>query len=331
MATIAVSNVFICDLPVRMDNYDGCSHGCSYCFVRLKRDISQVKGTDISQQLQSFIQGKRVQELKMFDYDIPLHWGGLSDPFQPLERKLRLSEKLLKIFAETQYPFVISTKGIVVFDYIELLKKCNCVIQFSAVCKRYDQYEPEAMPFEKRLEAMKLLSPYKRVVARMQPYQPFVLKDTLGSIEQFADAGIYGIAFEAMKYKKKTPNTLPIGGDYLFPINILKAHFFKLKDKANSLGLKFFGAENRLRQFGDSLCCCGVEGMGWQYHKANLNHHLFDPEGVTLTDGCIHNTKSSTCRQDTKSGMFVKNNSFTSILELAKQDKGLVEQLLPIK
>ena len=331
MASIAVSNVFICDLPVRMDNYDGCSHACSYCFVKLKRDISQVKGTDISQQVLSFIRGNRVQELKMFDYDIPLHWGGLSDPFQPLERELRLSEKLLKIFAETQYPFVVSTKGEAIFDYIDLLKECNCVIQFSAVCERYDKYEPNAMPFKRRLEAMSLLSPHKRVIARMQPYQPFVFNDCKASVKQFADSGVYGIAFEAMKYKTKTPNTIPIGGDYLYPIDLLKKHFFALKDIANSLNVQFFGAENRLRQYGDSLCCCGADGMGWQFHKANLNHHLFDPDGATLTDGCIYNTKASTMRQDTKSGRFSKNNSFTKVLELAKQDKGLVEQLLPIR
>ncbi len=26
------SQVILCDLPVRMDTYKGCSHNCKYCF-----------------------------------------------------------------------------------------------------------------------------------------------------------------------------------------------------------------------------------------------------------------------------------------------------------
>lgn len=331
MGNISASNLYICDLPVRMDNYVGCSHACSYCFVKLKTDISKIRGIDMSKSLRSFISGNRTKELAIFDYDIPLHWGGISDPFQPLERELRLSEKLLNIFIETQYPFVVSTKGIAIFDYIELLKQCNCVVQISAVCSKYDKYEPNAMTFEQRLEAMKLLSPHKRVIARIQPYQPFVYKDVLNSIERFAEAGIYGAIFEAMKYKKATKNTIRLGGDHVYPIELLKEHFYTIKKLANSLGLKMFAGENRLRQFGDDLCCCGINGMGWQYHKANLNHHLFDPDGATLTDGCDKCMHLAKLRQDTISVNFFSKTPFSEALELASKDKKMVEQLLPIK
>ena len=38
-----MSNILICDMPLRFDTYKGCSHGCEYCFVKLKRDISKIQ------------------------------------------------------------------------------------------------------------------------------------------------------------------------------------------------------------------------------------------------------------------------------------------------
>lgn len=62
--------------------------------------------------------------------------GGVSDPFQPCERYYRMSYNALRVFAETKYPFVVSTKGRIIAEpeYLELLKKCNCVVQISMVC-----------------------------------------------------------------------------------------------------------------------------------------------------------------------------------------------------
>ena len=153
----------------------------------------------------------------------------------------------------------------------------------------------------------------------------------MNSIERFAEAGIYGAIFEAMKYKKATKNTIKLGGDHVYPIELLKEHFYTIKKLANNLGLKMFAGENRLRQFGDDLCCCGINGMGWQYHKANLNHHLFDPDGATLTDGCDKCTHLAKLRQDTQSVNFFSKTPFSEALELASKDKKMVEQLLPIK
>ena len=60
----------------------------------------------------------------------------MSDPFQPCEKTMRISYRALQVFAETGYPFVVSTKGKLVADdeYLELIKKCNCAVQISMVC-----------------------------------------------------------------------------------------------------------------------------------------------------------------------------------------------------
>ena len=85
------SQIILCEVPIRFDNYVGCSHGCKYCFVTRKADISQVKLGESTQALREFIAGKRTTDTQWCDWNIPLHWGGMSDPFQPAELQYRRS------------------------------------------------------------------------------------------------------------------------------------------------------------------------------------------------------------------------------------------------
>ncbi len=119
------SQITICDLPIRFDTYEGCTHACAYCFVKLKKDISQVKKGEGIKSLIDFIQGKRSRDLNWCDWNIPIHWGGVSDPFQPAEKIQKLSLQALKVFAKTKYPFVVSTKGALIAEepYLTLLSK----------------------------------------------------------------------------------------------------------------------------------------------------------------------------------------------------------------
>lgn len=152
----------LCDLPIRFDTYSGCSHDCKYCFARKKSELHKIKSKDCSKQLKAFIRGERTLETEWCDWNIPLHWGGMSDPFQPAERIEGASLKALKIFAETGYPFVVSTKGNVIADerYIDVIKDCNVVLQVSAACSLYNKIEKGAPTFDERVSTIKKVAPY---------------------------------------------------------------------------------------------------------------------------------------------------------------------------
>lgn len=276
------SQITICDVPVRYDTYEGCSHACRYCFVNRKRDISHIKRGEGVEALKSFIQGNRTNLLKWLDWDIPLHFGGMSDPFQPIERTERRTLEALKVFAETQYPFIVSTKNKLIAEepYLSLIKQCNCVVQFSAVCPQYNSIERGASTFEERMEAAAKISPYKRVIIRVQPYLPELKANLLQSLQDFAGAGAYGITIEGMKYIIAKKGTVRVGGDNCYPKELLARDFAEIKAKTHALGMRFFCAENRLRSMGDDLCCCGIEGLGWKTNTGNLVHMLFDKENV---------------------------------------------------
>lgn len=84
------SQVTLCDLPIRFDTYKGCSHLCKYCFAAKKRELNDIKRGETINQLLNFIKGNRSINTNWCDWNIPLHWGGMSDPFQPIEKKVSI-------------------------------------------------------------------------------------------------------------------------------------------------------------------------------------------------------------------------------------------------
>lgn len=269
------SQCWLCDLPIRYDTYEGCTHDCKYCFVRRKSGL-EVKNGESANALRKFIEGYRNRETNFVDWNIPLHWGGMSDPFQPCERKYKRSLEALKVFAETGYPVVISTKGRICVEepYISLIRKCNAVMQVSALCSKYDHLEKGAPPFEERLEIIETLSKNaKRVIVRCQPYIHDVFPDVYANIKRFAGAGAYGVIFEGIKFIKKKTGLVKRGGDWVQPKELLQIDFAKFKKECHANGLKFYSGENCLRSMGDSLTCCGIDGLeGFIPNRYNLNH-----------------------------------------------------------
>jgi len=320
-----MSNILICDMPVRFDTYSGCSHMCRYCFVKRLSDISKIEKKESAKVLYNFIQKRRAGEtvLGIFDYDIPIHWGGLSDPFQPAESLHRESLKCLQVFRDTQYPFVVSTKGSIIADdeYLAFLKDCDCAVQISAVCSSYDKSEPGAPSYDKRVDIMGKISKYKRVIVRIQPLLPSVADEVINNLPRLRDAGVYGVIVEFMKYRTKKEGTVKVQGDHAYPLETIKPIFDRLKNKAHDLGLKVFSGENRLRQYGDGLNCCGVGDM-WKCHTHNLNHAIFGDlcfQPIHDVPGTIDN---SFVFGINNRGKALKLFSYKEILGLSLRDKG---------
>ncbi len=331
------SQITICDLPIRFDTYEGCTHACAYCFVKLKKDISQVKKGEGIKSLIDFINGKRTNDTNWCDWNIPLHWGGVSDPFQPAEDVYKLSLQALKVFAETKYPFVVSTKGSLIAKepYLSLLSKCNVVLQVSLVSPLFDKIEQGAPTYEERIKIISKVAPkVKRLIIRIQPFVIEAKRDIIKAIKRYKEIGVYGVTIEGMKYKRKRQGLIKLGGDFVYPIRTLKQAFSEIKAECKKHGLKFYCAENRLRNMGDSLSCCGIDGLeGFQGNSYNIGHYLFDKKNFNPTKamqkkGTAHCIKAIV--QTSEAYNVIKNKSLEEIMNVAKTDKGIVSQLLPI-
>lgn len=327
------SQVTLCDVPIRFDTYKGCAHLCQYCFANRKIDVfKNIDNDEGVASLRSFIEGNRTKECSWCDWDIPLHWGGMSDPFQPIEKERGRSLEALRLLHETQYPFIVSTKNKLIAEepYLSLIRECNCVVQFSACCKSYDAIETGASTFEERLEAARLISPYRRVVIMCQPYMPKYRDEVLKAIDLFHEAGAHGCIFEGIKFQKKIEGTFRLQGDNVYPSNLYKQHFKLFKDKLHSLGMKFYSGENRLRAMSDELCCCGVEGLGWKVNTANINHWLYDRENFKYEESQTKPDTAETFKTLLQSaiGRGSHEESFSKYMDFAKTDKGIIRQLV---
>jgi DNA repair photolyase len=330
------SQIILCDLPIRFDTYKGCSHGCKYCFVTRKIDINNIEIGETAKQLENFVAGKRNEETAWCDWDIPLHWGGVSDPFQPIELKHRISLECLKVFAKTKYPFVVSTKNTTILsrpEYLDVLSQCNAVVQISAVAPIFDTIEPGAPKFNERIEAISTISKHcKRVIIRIQPYIREAKPYILSSLAQYKANGVYGVTVEGIKYFSKKKGFIKLGGDYVYPTEILQGDFMQIKDECHKNGLKFFSAENRLRSMGDDMCCCGIMGLeNFKTNTANLVHYLKYGK-IEYTDNMKINNQGSMAFkamcQETISTSALKNASYKDIMEIFKKDKKTIKGLL---
>ena len=272
---ICGSQIPICDVPIRYDTYTGCSHACTYCFVKRFSDIRDISIGESPKALKDFIEGKRNKRTSWCDWDIPIHWGGTSDPFQPCERIHKRSLESLKILKESNYPYIISTKSILPMEdeYFNIISGSNCVFQISMVASEYDKYETGASTYEDRMTMVKKISPVvKRVIGRIQPFVPEIEKSVIKNIPRLKDNGMYGVVIEGMKYKTKRYNTEKWYGDNVLKKEVLQNSFSRIKEECHKNGLVFLCGENRLRSMGDDLTCCGCGGLeGFSVNTYNLN------------------------------------------------------------
>lgn len=256
-----------CPLTISLDTYSGCAHGCGYCFAGRKSSQKNVSPMDKRESLKRFIEGKRDEATAFIDWPIPIHWGGGSDPFQPLEKTARASYDVLKIFAETKYPFVVSTKGTLPAtpEYLELFKECNFVYQCSVVsptmCRKT---EPGAPTFEERLETVRKIAPYaKRTIIRCQPYIKELHAEIKEQLPRYKDAGVYGVNFENLFLPrgKGRSGYVFVCGSETEPLRVLEPLFRDMRDAVHEQGMVFLCSENRLKRLSDSIVCCGCEGL----------------------------------------------------------------------
>ena len=97
--------------------YHSCDFGCKYCFANARggyftRDF-QVANVDLIRRwFKSALEDGDVSNIKKecLNHRVPIHLGGLTDPFQACEKRYRASYRFLEISKFYNYPVNISTK-----------------------------------------------------------------------------------------------------------------------------------------------------------------------------------------------------------------------------
>src|SRR5713101_144853 len=114
--------------------YRGCEHGCVYCYARPTHEyLGFSAGLDFETKIMVKEDAPELlrRELAAPRYQPePLALSGVTDPYQPIERRLRLTRRCLEVLVEFRNPVVIVTKNRLVTRDIDLLQE---LARFGAV------------------------------------------------------------------------------------------------------------------------------------------------------------------------------------------------------
>jgi DNA repair photolyase len=149
--------------------YRGCEHGCVYCFARPTHAyLGLSPGLDFESKLFAKHDAAALleKELAHADYEPRMiAIGTNTDPYQPIERDLKIMRSILEVLDRASHPVGIVTKSALVvrdIDILERMAKRNLVKVGISVTtldsKLARTMEPRASTPSKRLEALQALS-----------------------------------------------------------------------------------------------------------------------------------------------------------------------------
>ena len=192
------------DLPMEysLNPYQGCEHGCSYCYARPTHEYWGFSaGIDFERKI---MVKKNAPELleKFFrkrNY-IPktIMLSGNTDCYQPIERELKITRKILEVCLTYRHPVSILSKNTLVLRDLDLFIKMNELnlisVALSIPTMNEDlrrKMEPRTSSAIKKLEALKILKENNIPTGAMiAPIIPGLNSDeTLNIIKEISETG----------------------------------------------------------------------------------------------------------------------------------------------
>lgn len=171
-------------MPYSMNPYQGCEHGCVYCYARNTHPYwGYSAGLDFEQKilvkheapglLRKFLNNKNYQCQ-------PIMLSGNTDCYQPAEREFKLTRQLIELCLDYKQPISIITKNALVARDIDLLEALAAqgLAQVLISITTLDEgirslLEPRTSTISKRLQTVSLLAEHNiPVCVMMAPVIP---------------------------------------------------------------------------------------------------------------------------------------------------------------
>lgn len=149
--------------------YKGCEHGCVYCFARPTHSyLGLSPGLDFETKIVSKPEAARLlrEELRRPGYRCEvIALGANTDPYQPVERELKITRSILEVLKEHRHPVGIVTKGSLVLRDLDLLapmavmRLATVMISITTLDRDLARrMEPRAASPERRLATLRALN-----------------------------------------------------------------------------------------------------------------------------------------------------------------------------
>ncbi|MDI6806662.1 MAG: radical SAM protein [Candidatus Aenigmarchaeota archaeon] len=247
-----------CPTKYSFSPYTGCSHGCLYCYASsyIPNFFTCKPKKDLLKRLAS--------DLKKIDKRIYVSIANSSDPYPPLEHKLRLTRDCLKLLVANNCKFLLITKSNLVERDKDVLSKAKVCVSFSLTTLDEDaakKLEPNAPLPQKRLAAMENLIKHNiQVAMRIDPIIPGINDSEIGDLlKSVAEIGVKHIVSSTYKARFDSWNRMykvfpevmeklkdlyfrqgeKISNSYYLPTSIRFKLMKKVKESCDKFGLTF--------------------------------------------------------------------------------------------
>jgi DNA repair photolyase len=202
------------DLPFMhsINPYQGCEHGCLYCYARNAHEYWGFSaGLDFERKI---IVKKNAAKLLEDFFNKPgyepssIMLSGNTDCYQPVERKLKITRSLLEVFLKYRNPVSIISKNNLIQRDIDLLKELaamnlvHVTVTINSLNESLRQkMEPRTVTARSRLMLInKLVSENIPVRLMMAPIVPGLNSDEIPSlIKAAADEGVSAAIFTIVR------------------------------------------------------------------------------------------------------------------------------------
>ncbi len=202
------------DIPfsVSLNPYRGCEHGCIYCFARPTHSyLGLSPGLDFESRIYAKINAPELlqRELSKKRYTPePIALGVNTDAYQPIERELRLTRRVIEVLHDYGHPFAAITKSSLIERDIDLLAPMAARGQVMAAvtittldAEIARTLEPRAATPIRRLRTIRALSAAGIPVGvSIAPVIPFVTEPDLERVLQVcAEAGATSASYIVLR------------------------------------------------------------------------------------------------------------------------------------
>lgn len=113
-------------MDTTVNPYRGCEHGCIYCYARPTHEyLGLSAGVDFETKIFAKYDAPRLLREKLASRNwVPrtISFSGITDCYQPLEKKLELTRQCMQVLAECKNPAAIVTKNRLVTRDIDIFK-----------------------------------------------------------------------------------------------------------------------------------------------------------------------------------------------------------------
>jgi len=241
---IAKRGFCTCLPKYNLNTYLGrCGHGCIYCYAVKFPSFTgpTLPRTRLVEQIAEMTKNTRLK--------LPVMLSDCTDPYQPLERKYKITRRCIEVLTKHKFPLLIVTKSDLVLRDIDLFHLTPTVVSITVTTldeKTAKFWEPNAPPPKLRIAALqKLAEEGITTTARVDPIIPGI-NDNTDDFEKLvkvlAEVGVRQITTSTFKPVRgffKTLRKLNYG--------LYKRLYSLYSDGKWILGYKYLSDEKRRR------------------------------------------------------------------------------------